>query len=166
MAINYSLPSGYLKRQKKMKKHKKGPAVMHDPTNVVDVLSQRSTEVGEQFLAHFGVKGQRWGVRRSQSEIHGGGHTPSQDHQNATAAKDKARKGGVKTLSNKELQDMINRMNLEQQYARVAPTPKGIQILKAGGKVTGKILVNVGTQQATKLAADHATKLIGVMLNR
>jgi hypothetical protein len=125
------------------------------------------TDLVDDILAHYGVRGMRWGVRRSEGELHGGGsgHV-STDHQNAQAAKEKAKKHGTKSLSNKELQDMINRMNLEQQYARVAPTPKGVRFLKAGTKFTGDVLINVGKQQATKLAADHATKLIGVMLKR
>jgi hypothetical protein len=130
---------------------------------------ESAIQYGEALtLAHFGVKGMRWGVRRSEKELHGGksSHPESEDHRNAAAAKDKARKHGTKSLSNKELQDMINRMNLEQQYARVAPTPKGVRFLKAGAKFTGDVLINVGKQQATKLAADHATKLVGVMLKR
>lgn len=162
MTISY-LPSGYLKRKKKMKRS----GISHDQTTVVDVLSQSAFQAGTEFLSHFGVKGMRWGVRRSEAELHGGGsHHVSDDHANAANAKAKAKKHGVKSLSNKELQDMINRMNLEQQYARVAPTPKGVRFLKTGAKFTGDVLINVGKQQATKLAADHATKLVGVMLKR
>lgn len=111
----------------------------------------------EDVLEHFGVKGMRWGVRRSQTEL----HTGSEDHRNAAAAASKAKKGGVKSLSNKELQDMITRMNLEGQYVRLKPPSKGAVILKSGGKFVGEVLLGVGKSQATKLANDHATKLIG-----
>jgi hypothetical protein len=112
----------------------------------------------EEILEHFGVKGMRWGVRKSHDGGHGSG--ASDDHTNAANARAKAKKGGVKSLSNKELQDMITRMNLEQQYVRLAPPSKGAIILKKGGQVVGEILLGVGKSQATKVLNDQATKLI------
>jgi len=121
--------------------------------------------LGEEFLQHFGVKGMRWGVRKSSTEG-GGSPNESQDHATAKASAKKARKHGSKALTNNELQALITRMNLEKQYASVAPTPRGIRLLRAGGKFTGDVLVNVGKQQATKLAADQATKLVGLVLKK
>jgi hypothetical protein len=112
----------------------------------------------EEILEHFGVKGMRWGVRRSRDGSNGTG--ASDDHTNATNARVKAKKGGVKSLSNKELQDMITRMNLEQQYVRLAPPSKGAVILKKGGQVVGEILLGIGKSQATKVLNDQASKLI------
>ena len=112
-------------------------------------------------LEHFGVKGMRWGVKKSESHSSGGG---SEDHNNATAAAGKAKKGGVKSLSNKELQDMITRMNLEQQYVRLAPPSKGAIVLKKGGQFVGEILVGVGKSQASRVLNDQATKLVAKAL--
>jgi hypothetical protein len=87
----------------------------------------------EDFLAHFGIKGQKWGVRRSRSQIDSGA---SEDHANAKAAREKARKGGgTKALSNKELQDLITRANLETQYSKIAPSK-----FEKGRNAVGKIL--------------------------
>lgn len=121
-----------------------------------------------QFLAHFGVKGMKWGDRKSTSKAtkSGGSDHSSDDHANASAAKAKAKKTGVKSLSNKELQDMITRMNLEQQYVKLAPPSKGAVILRKGGQVVGEILLGVGKSQATKALNDQATKLIGAALKR
>ena len=69
----------------------------------------------DEVFAHFGIKGMHWGVRRSRTQI-----DASDDHNNAAAAKQKAKKGGTKALSNKELQDLVNRMNLEQQLSRLS----------------------------------------------
>lgn len=108
------------------------------------------------YLEHFGVKGMRWGVRKVSDHSSGA----SEDHVNATIARIKAKKGGTKALSNKELQDLITRMNLEQQYVKVVPPSKSAKFTRAGAKVVGEILLGVGKSQVTKIANDHATKLI------
>ena len=83
----------------------------------------------EETLAHFGIKGMKWGTRRSQAQL----HSPSEDHVNARAASAKAKSGGTKALSNKELQDLVTRMNLEKQFSTVNPTKmkKASKFLKA-----------------------------------
>lgn len=89
-------------------------------------------------LAHYGVKGMRWGVRRANNTpkgpedivlktapgkrvvTKGGRRQPvSEDAKNAAIYKQKARKSTVDSLSNKELQALVNRMNLEQNYSRL-----------------------------------------------
>ena len=88
-------------------------------------------------LAHYGVKGMRWGVRRSSkptgpeditlktvpgkrvSAQGGRRHPASEDARTVAIYKQKARKSTVDSLSNKELQALVNRMNLEQNYSRL-----------------------------------------------
>lgn len=72
------------------------------------------SDKGAEFLSHFGVKGMKWGASRAKTH-----HESSSDHKLATDAKAKAKRGGTKTLSNHELQAIVNRMNLEQQYGRL-----------------------------------------------
>lgn len=117
------------------------------------------TDEVKDILAHFGVKGMRWGVRRRPSQIHS-------DSASATASAKKAKKHGTKALSNKELQDLITRMNLEQQYSRVAPSGKGSKLLRGGAKFTGEVLVGVGKSQATSLVNAQATKLVASALKK
>lgn len=71
------------------------------------------------FLSHYGVKGMKWGVRGSNSSA--SSVPASDDSRRATEVLAKAKVGGTKSLSNKDLQDLNTRMNLEQQYARLAP---------------------------------------------
>jgi 2'-5' RNA ligase len=106
-------------------------------------------------LTHYGIRGMKWGIRRSKKQL-----DASTDHQVAETARAKARKGGVKTLSNAELKTLVDRMNLEQQYARVVPPSTGAKFTRAGGKFAGEVLVNVGKQQATKIVNDQATRLV------
>jgi len=116
----------------------------------------------EDFLSHFGIKGMRWGVRRSSSQL----HAPSDDHASAQEAKTKAKKSGTKSLSNQELQSLINRMNLEQQYNRIVPPSVGKKVASAGAKFAGDILLSVGRETASKLARDQATKVIASLLKK
>lgn len=67
----------------------------------------------EDYLAHYGIKGMKWGVRRKRSEA-------SDDSKNASSAKKKAKKSGSESLSNKELKTIQERRNLEKN-ARVYP---------------------------------------------
>ncbi len=112
----------------------------------------------DDVLAHFGVRGQKWGVRRRSTQLVGG----SEDAMNAHAAKIKAKQGGTKALSNKELQDLVTRMNLEQQFSRLQPPSKGKQV----AKFVADTLAGVGKQQATKFASDQATKLVAQALKK
>lgn len=73
------------------------------------------SELVDDFLEHFGVKGMRWGVRRNRSQ-----GPASSDARNAAQVRAKiGQNGGTHSLTNKELQDFITRANLEQQYGRL-----------------------------------------------
>lgn len=53
-------------------------------------------------LKHHGVKGMRWGIRRRK----------------------KSKSKDISRMSNRELQEYIIRLNLEQQYSRLTTKPK------------------------------------------
>lgn len=69
-------------------------------------------------LEHHGVKGMHWGVRKNSNEG-SSKPSPSADHAKVEAYKAKAKSGGVKALSNDELQSIVTRLNLEQQHANL-----------------------------------------------
>lgn len=68
------------------------------------------------YIAHFGIKGQKWGQRRYQNKD--GSLTPegkkrySEDYQSMREIRSKP----VSSMTNKELESAIRRMNLERQY--------------------------------------------------
>lgn len=92
---------------------------------------QQSSLVG-QFLEHYGVKGMRWGVRRSRGGVKTAKKTskkPSADFRKAQELKKK----GVPHLTNKQLKAVNERMNLEQNFSRMNPskTKRGLKAVEA-----------------------------------
>lgn len=127
-----------------------------------------------QVLSHTGVKGMKWGVRKeamsSPSSVKStkthtvvgktkiktqGGHSQpaSSDAVKAALLQQTFRKSGPKALTNQELQDLANRLNLEQSVSRVA----GRKPLVGQKWAEGELKRN-GSQQISNLAKKAATK--------
>jgi len=67
----------------------------------------------DDVLAHFGVKGMKWGVRKKRPSVSKSRLTNQNGdykHAHSTTPNHK--------LSNKELQRRVTRLNLEKQYRR------------------------------------------------
>jgi hypothetical protein len=110
----------------------------------------RVTSVGS-FLEHFGVKGMKWGKR-------GGGSSPkeppSKDASAALALRGRAKKSKPKALTNAELQQAINRMNLEQQFKRLATNEK-----PAVTRFIASTMLEIGKREVQQTIAKKAVKL-------
>lgn len=79
---------------------------------------KKQRKLGADWLEHHGIKGQKWGVRRknpSESSV-----PSSEDHIRTSQLRDNIKTHGTHVVSNKELQDVITRMNLEQNYSRLS----------------------------------------------
>lgn len=69
----------------------------------------------DDVLKHFGVKGMKWGVRKATTR----GSTPP------SKRPPKSESLGMHSMSDAELRNAINRIKLQQEYARLtAPPPK------------------------------------------
>ena len=92
-------------------------------------------------LYHWGVKGQKWGVRRYQNKD--GSLTPA-------GRKRYSSKEDVSSMSDQELRSKINRMNLEKRYINLSKNQnsRGNRALDVAGKATG-----IGSE-AGKIAKD------------
>ena len=92
-------------------------------------------EIVKDVLAHHGVKGQKWGVRRKatvgaqevvvsdkrRKDQDFWGKRTSRASRSCTRAHSGqvAKKSGIKALSNEQLQEYNNRLNLEQNTKRL-----------------------------------------------
>lgn len=115
------------------------------------------TDTQKDVLTHHGVKGMKWGVKSNSPS--GPSTSASNDSQRATAANKKARTSGTKSLSNMELQDLITRMNLEQQFSRLQPArfehgQKFIKSSRTFGKTMNEVLIFLNSP-AGKLIKSH-----------
>jgi hypothetical protein len=114
----------------------------------------------DDVLQHYGVKGMKWGVHKKSSSGSSGpepvsvraeagkkiktsggkGHGPAGEAIDTAVARQKAKKSKVQSLSNKELQDAVRRMQLEQQFSQLSSQGSTI----AGGKKLVKELLGLG----------------------
>jgi hypothetical protein len=86
------------------------------PWDEID-LSHSNEDPVSEILSHFGIKGMRWGVRRSSAQLDA--HSEDKAKALETASKIKANRGSTASVSNKELQHLLDRMNLEQRHSKM-----------------------------------------------
>lgn len=97
-------------------------------------------------LEHYGIPGMKWGVRKkrvpgSSSASAKPKPTMSADAKRVSNIKSKVKAKGRDSLSNDEMQDLVKRMNLEQQYRNLNPSKakKGADYLKTVAGVLGTV---------------------------
>jgi hypothetical protein len=136
-----------------------------------------TAEVVENILAHHGVKGMRWGVRRkatvgpqeviiSDKRIGkgiktsgGSGHPAHPDAVRARTSGQVGKKSGVTSLSNADLKAYNERLNLEQNYKRLK-----YQDSSMGKKFVLSALRQTGNQSSQELGTEGAKQVKRVIL--
>lgn len=115
-------------------------------------------------LQHWGIKGMKWGIRRYQNKD--GSLTPagkkryseedaSEDYTKAHSAK------SVKSMSDKELRDRINRLQMEKQYSQLTKKEKTF-----GSKLVQDVLVNAAKQTASSYVSKYMNKGIDTLIKK
>lgn len=126
-------------------------------------------EAIQNVLAHHGIKGMKWGIRRqktktvtietkrkNKTKAKGGEGLPI--HQDAVAKVTVAqvkKKSGVNALSDNDLRAYANRLQLEAQVSRLESEQKS-----AGRRWVSKYLQNSGNQTAST-ASNEVSQSVG-----
>jgi len=100
-------------------------------------------------LTHYGIPGMKWGVRRSVAQLARARGSKKDDVEPHEVYKKVHDKANVKTLSDKELRDRLNRLNMEKQYKQLSDT----EVNK------GKAFIDKSVKTATTIAAVSSTAL-------
>ena len=113
-------------------------------------------------LSHHGILGMKWGVRRYQNED-GSLTDAGRKRQNARdrRAIRKERKEAAKNrslLSDKELNDRVNRLQKEKQLRDLTE-----QEISRGKKWTNKVMDNMGSQAVQKLLIEGTVAAVATV---
>ena len=105
------------------------------------------------YLMHHGIKGMKWGVRRTPEQLgrargkleNGVNIVRNYTGSKRSNALKAARRKDINQMSNKELQDTITRLNLEKQYRSLTKVDYMV-----GQKKASEALKYEGTYNAIK----------------
>ena len=127
----------------------------------------------EENLAHHGIKGMRWGVRRTEAQLGTSkkvfdasknivGETKNINSA-ARSARTTAKYKEAESLTDQELKDRVARMNLEQQYSNLsaAKTSRGQAYVQNTLEVAGSVLAIAGSAATIALAVKQLKGLKG-----
>ena len=107
----------------------------------------------DAFLEHYGVKGMKWGTRKKSKYRPGA----TKEAKRASAIQKKAKAGGTKALTTKELQAYNQRMDLERRYSQLQPASK---MTKGQKKVTAILAAGATLNTAIAFYNSPAGKLL------
>lgn len=120
----------------------------------------------EDKLCHYGVKGMKWGVRKSKPKKSSGSSLRNAEKDQKQRVKEikkslkkpkQKKKVKIKDLSDKDLQAKINRLQMEKRYRDLKKDE-----VSAGKKLIGDILMTsgktIGIQVVTYVAGQAINK--------
>lgn len=123
-------------------------------------LTQSSNLDFDNVLSHYGIKGMKWGVRRTPEQLGRArkarkarkaaekeqkkvdrARPASKDAVEAATARRVAKNAGTSSLSNQELESLLKRMKLEERYVETLGADR-----KSAGRIFLESIVNLEFQ--------------------
>lgn len=111
---------------------------------ITDIIPEE-TSLEQSGLAHYGVKGMRWGQKKAARPV-------SAEAAAKSEVKTQVKKNKISAVSNADLQAAIRRMQLEQDFKRLAVNEKS-QI----SRMVSSILLEAGKREVQAYAAKKLT---------
>lgn len=150
--------------------------------DLAEVAMSTTADAGRNFLEHYGVLGMRWGVRKApgvstqvrtdqglvkrQTKVvtkGGFGETATQDAVKAAVSKQKLKKSGAAALTNQELRDLAQRLQLEQQVTMLT-TSKGKKFVQTEFEEEAKRKARGGARKTAPKVAKAGKLAVATLL--
>lgn len=104
-------------------------------------------------LYHYGVLGMKWGRRKAKGSSSNSSSRRKSKVETHDDYKRAHSKKSVKSMSDKELRDINNRLQMEQQYSKLTEKKKS-----AGRKFVTGVVLSAATGIATSYASKYMSK--------
>ena len=112
-------------------------------------------------LAHHGILGMKWGVRRTPEQLNrASGRKQSTESQKEQKEPQK----NSKTLTDEELRKVVSRLELEKRYLDLIKPPA--PNVSKGRKFVEKVLNDSGTKIATTLVSGYGLYKLGQIIEK
>ena len=125
------------------------------------ILVANDIRPDEEHLEQYGVRGMKWGVRKRRGSTPSNPSQPKAKSAPAKQAPTKVpnsfkNKPQNRRMSDAELRNRLNRLQMEKQYRELTTSPKGKSFVKEVLQDTGKQVARQALQTAGKVALQMA----------
>ena len=125
----------------------------------------------ENYLSHYGVKGMKWGIRRTEAQLaraRGGSRFPlfgkkkksaKPSAKKASSSDSKPKKDSIKDLSDDELRKRISRLEMEKKYKDLSSSSEQAKSNK-GRAFVSRVLEKAGEDIAVQIAREGMARAV------